>query len=185
MNNDCSLFRVNINDIRDDGLHLEFDDLSACSGFASDLPADIGLSGPLRGNADFFCEGRHVHLSGKVEGVLLLRCHRCLEECTEKINRTFYYLLQAGEDADNAGLREISLGSDDLDIWNFSHGLIMLDEIFREQLLLQVPVKVLCSQGCRGICPGCGRNLNENECCCEAVEDRSPFAVLKGLSPGS
>lgn len=177
-------FRININDIREDGLHVVFPDLSACTEFEVDLPEGMILTGSLAAEADFFREGRHIHLSGKIECILLLRCHRCLEECIEKINRTFYYLLQSGEDDGSAGLREISLGADDLDVWNYSHGHIMLDEIFREQLLLQVPVKVLCSPECRGICPGCGRNLNEDECCCEAMDDGSPFAILKALNAG-
>jgi len=177
-------FRVNIDDIREEGLRLAFDDMAACRGFDADLPEDMSLGGPLQGEADFSREGRTIHLSGKIRGVLVLRCHRCLGECSEKIEKEFYYLLQASEDDDTADMREVSLGADDLDVWNFQHGEIRLDEIFREQLLLQVPLKVLCSSECRGLCPGCGRDLNKEECCCEKVDDAGPFAVLRGLKAG-
>ncbi len=174
-------FNINVEDIREEGLHLAFDDMAAARGFDADLPEDMDLSGPLYGQADFFRDGRNIHLSGKIRGVLLLRCHRCLGQCSQAIEKDFYYLLQAAEDDDSAELREVSLGADDLDVWNFQHGVIRLAQIFREQLLLQVPLKVLCSTECKGLCPGCGRDLNTEECCCEAVDDSSPFAVLKGL----
>ncbi len=179
-----SLFIINVQDIQEEGLHVAFDDISVCRGFDPDLPEDIRLSGPIACSADLFRQGRHVHLSGKIKGVLVLKCHRCLEDCTVKIDRDFYYMLQARADDETEGLREVSLGADDLDVCNFVNGEIRLDEIFREQLLLQVPIKALCSEGCRGICPGCGRNLNEEECCCEAGNDHSPFAILRGLKSG-
>jgi len=174
-------FNINIEDIREDGLHLTFDNMVSCKGFHADLPEDIGIGSPLYARVDFLREGRSIHLSGKIRGVLLLRCHRCLGQCSEKIDKEFYYLLLAAEDDDTNELREVSLGADDLDVWNFQHGIIRLDEIFREQLLLQIPLKTLCSTGCRGLCPGCGRDLNREECCCETVDDTSPFAVLKGF----
>ncbi len=176
-----SVFTIHIDDILQEGLHLTFDNMAECSGFDADLPDDISLDGPLYGRADFFREGRNIHLSGKIKGVLVLRCHRCLGECRQAIEQGFYYLLQAAEDDDTDQMREVSLDADDLDVWNFMHGEIMLNEIFREQLLLQVPIKVLCTEQCKGLCPGCGANLNEEKCCCEPVHDSSPFAVLSVL----
>ena len=56
-----------------------------------------------------------------------------------------------------------------------------LDDLLRQQLYLSLPVKNLCAEECRGLCPGCGANLNQADCTCGAGEDRSPFAVLRQL----
>ena len=41
-----------------------------------------------------------------------------------------------------------------------------LDEIFRDEVILDVPMKHLCKEDCKGICFGCGQNLNDGECRC-------------------
>ncbi len=43
---------------------------------------------------------------------------------------------------------------------------IDITEDIRQEILLNLPPKILCSKGCKGICPGCGVNLNENQCQC-------------------
>ena len=59
--------------------------------------------------------------------------------------------------------------------------VVDLDDLLRQQLYLSLPVKNLCAEECRGLCPGCGANLNQADCTCGAGEDRSPFAVLRQL----
>ncbi|HQP29583.1 MAG TPA: DUF177 domain-containing protein, partial [Syntrophales bacterium] len=56
-----------------------------------------------------------------------------------------------------------------------------LDPIVYEQILLQIPLKILCREDCRGLCPHCGANLNDGPCRCpeEAVDGR--FSALKKL----
>jgi uncharacterized protein len=58
-----------------------------------------------------------------------------------------------------------------------------LSNFIREEILLQTPMKPLCDDNCKGICPICGSNKNENPCDCEEKQKRenSPFAKLKVL----
>ena len=53
-------------------------------------------------------------------------------------------------------------------------------------ILVDVPLVPLCADDCKGICPQCGKNLNEGACACvaenEAVGKNNPFAALKGIS---
>ena len=58
-----------------------------------------------------------------------------------------------------------------------------LNNFVREEILVKTPMKPLCSDDCKGICPICGANKNENPCNCETEEKRknSPFAVLQQL----
>jgi uncharacterized protein len=56
---------------------------------------------------------------------------------------------------------------------------IDLREILTEQLQLQVPLRPLCSESCKGICPNCGADLNTGRCACSKILKESPFSVLK------
>jgi len=52
----------------------------------------------------------------------------------------------------------------------------------REEVLLSHPVKYLCSESCKGLCPGCGANLNVTRCDCRPEKKvDSPFDVLKKI----
>lgn len=57
---------------------------------------------------------------------------------------------------------------------------IILDKIFSDFIILNFPSKIVCSEGCKGICPICGTNLNDCECNCEAnrIGKNNPFAEL-------
>jgi uncharacterized protein len=47
--------------------------------------------------------------------------------------------------------------------------IIDLDEDIRQELILNVPLKPLCSADCKGLCPECGKNLNQGGCSCGAT----------------
>lgn len=58
----------------------------------------------------------------------------------------------------------------------------------REAVILATPSRVLCREDCKGLCPVCGKNLNEGECGCRKKESGSgdsPFAVLENLTGGA
>ena len=56
-----------------------------------------------------------------------------------------------------------------------------LEAIIREQIILMVPLKPLCREDCRGLCPNCGANLNLESCDCKTDKSDSPFAQLAKL----
>ena len=56
-----------------------------------------------------------------------------------------------------------------------------LNDYMRGQVNLSLPYKVVCAEDCRGLCSGCGRNLNEERCDCETHPQDSRFAVLKDI----
>jgi uncharacterized protein len=58
---------------------------------------------------------------------------------------------------------------------------VNLESILREQVLLTLPLKPLCSETCKGICPRCGADLNREPCQCPAEDSASPFAKLKNI----
>ncbi len=53
--------------------------------------------------------------------------------------------------------------------------------LLRDDILLELPSKFLCKESCKGLCPKCGKNLNEGECSCSTKETDPRLAVLKQL----
>jgi uncharacterized protein len=56
---------------------------------------------------------------------------------------------------------------------------IDLGEILREHLALEIPIRYLCSESCKGLCPQCGQNLNSAACSCVPIKGDPRLAVLK------
>jgi len=56
-----------------------------------------------------------------------------------------------------------------------------LDELIRQQIVMNLPIQVLCDANCRGLCSHCGSNLNQGACDCETEAVDSPFAGLATL----
>ncbi len=166
---------VLLDDIPKDGLDLYYDDVTQVL-HESGLPEG---QEPISGEAHLSRSNETVHLKGMVKGRLALLCDRCLERYFLDVSHTFSYLLMP------SGAQrlkpELSLSAEDVDTTFYEGGLMPLQTIFREQILLEIPIRGLCSDGCKGLCPGCGVNLNLSPCQCEAKEPEGPFAVLKGL----
>ncbi len=87
------------------------------------------------------------------------RCDRCLSEFDQPFQGTFEVLFHIGKD---------TWETDEDDVVHLSRETIEVDlsDRIREYLLVSVPMKRLCSEACRGICPGCGCDLNHEECQC-------------------
>jgi uncharacterized protein len=67
------------------------------------------------------------------------------------------------------GLRfpeNLRLSSEEMEVTFLEGDEIDLDEIIRENIYLSIPVQPLCSEACRGLCPFCGKDLNEGDCTC-------------------
>jgi uncharacterized protein len=76
---------------------------------------------------------------------------------------------------------EVELSAEDLEFSFYHNEEIDLEELLAEEILLAVPMRFLCKETCRGLCPQCGTNLNEKTCACSGTSDLSPFAVLKNF----
>ena len=60
-------------------------------------------------------------------------------------------------------------------------GFLDMDEPLREQIEMEFPVRFLCSEDCKGLCPKCGHNLNDGDCGCSKKEIDPRLASLGPL----
>jgi uncharacterized protein len=77
--------------------------------------------------------------------------------------------------------QDVESGENDVNKLYLEEPIIDAGELFREQILLAMPVRVLCKQSCRGLCFSCGTDLNSESCGCGDKALTSPFSVLKKM----
>jgi uncharacterized protein len=103
------------------------------------------------------------------------RCDRCLEKFTREIIAHSQIIY-----TEDHGLID---GEDEPEIIYLNPGEeeICISEDIRQFMLLNVPVKLLCSESCKGLCTNCGENLNTSECNCKEEFIDSRWENLKKL----
>lgn len=108
--------------------------------------------------------GEDFRVSGKIHGSLSLSCARCLEEFLYSIDTELdIELLPRPKDLAS----ELELGDEEMDVYYFEGDEVDLDPYVYEEVVLSIPIRALCSDACKGMCPQCGKNLNREECQCE------------------
>lgn len=105
------------------------------------------------------------HITCKCQGsvVLSIPCNRCLESVDCNINIDYLKDLDMNKTSEEK--------TAELDEENFLEGTVFDFELFiHNEILVNLPMKVLCSDDCKGICNRCGANLNMGSCKCDDAE---------------
>jgi len=89
----------------------------------------------------------NVRIKGEIEGIFELVCDRCADSFfqNKKIELDEIFELSKKELSDR---------------------LVDLDSKVRDIVVMSFPIKILCNENCKGICLGCGVNLNKEKCKC-------------------
>ncbi|HPG48183.1 MAG TPA: DUF177 domain-containing protein [Petrotogaceae bacterium] len=124
--------------------------------------------------------GDGIIAKGRVKTLLGLHCSRCLKKMEQSVDETFdsVYVSSLFEEK---GLKTEHLESLD-DTFFYDGSILDLTDRVIEAIILSVQEKPLCSQECKGLCPVCGTDLNENPqhiCCEKEIDPR--FEVLNKL----
>ena len=153
-----------------------------------DLGPEVRQRSPLRseGQAELVEEqhGKHkvvqdIRLKGKLETSLELPCARCVEPVVHEVSRSFDLLYRPlGTDA---GHEELSVTDAEAEIGYYEGEAVLLEDVLREQVLLDLPLKVVCREDCKGLCPHCGKNRNENQCACAVQLDDPRWSALSEI----
>jgi uncharacterized protein len=140
---------------------------------------DFRVAAPVSLAFDVFKDKQAFRLVGRVQTTLELKCSRCLEPFTTPVDQEFDLRYQPH--AVNTGDGEREIEEDDLTTAFYEHDQIDLGQLMQEQLYLALPMKPLCSDDCKGLCPTCGTNLNRGTCQCQPNWEDPRFAALKNL----
>jgi len=120
-----------------------------------------------------------IRLVGCLEGRVEVNCARCLEPVEIAASRSFDLLYRPLER--ERGADEVAIHEADTEIGYYSGEGMELEEALREQILLAVPIKSLCRPECKGLCPVCGGNRNQQPCQCERRAPDARWGTLGAL----
>lgn len=121
-----------------------------------------------------------VHLQGVLDGKKTTECDRCGNEVKIDLHIEFeYWITFRDEQLPEGG--EFECSDEDAQFLYLREPVIDVDEILHEQVVLAIPQQILCKEDCRGVCAGCGADLNSESCRCARDRSNSPFSVLAEL----
>lgn len=163
------MLRIDLHRLRREGRTRLDADIGPENAFWQEL--DVAPAAPLEVRLEAQQAGADVVVRGSVRGRFALACRRCLEPVTVGLEEDVGLLYREGEVEEDGEVLALPETGTELD----------LAPAVREQVLLAVPRYASCRAECLGLCPQCGRNLNEGECDCRVEETDERWAPLRRL----
>lgn len=130
---------------------------------------DVRFPEPVVYDVWAILEGIELKVRGAVETRAQVECSRCLKLHRRRLRRSFEVSYVPRDRVPRQ--EDVQLDADELDVDYYDGVALDLRPLLAEQLLLALPMKPLCRQDCRGLCPQCGIDLNEQSCDCEPPVD--------------
>ena len=138
---------------------------------------DYTFAAPAAVRVEYYRAGQELFLHGHITGGVVGQCARCVEAYDFVLEKDFSIVLVPKRELD----AEAELEEEDLDLSFYQGEEVDLSPLVREQLILALPTRPLCQEGCRGLCPQCGANLNLQTCACTPAAGDPRLAVLRNL----
>ncbi len=109
--------------------------------------------------------GDQVDVDGNVKTLIELTCYRCSEGFSHPVQKSFDLKYQPDPVGHTEG-EEFELSYTDLEVGFYREDQLDLRSVISEQIILEIPMKPLCKNDCKGLCDKCGANLNRDPCEC-------------------
>jgi len=140
------------------------------------------LMAPVRGKMIASSTGRVLLLEGAIDTEVEQVCYRCGTLYNQPVHAEFqedFVVRPAQSHGQGPRIEEEEAPESRL----FIDGTLdlNLDELLRQSILVALPLKPLCADDCRGLCPHCGHKLSEGPCACQPEETNPHMAVLQQL----
>ena len=172
-------FIVYLNKLPPEGLELLFEIKDPVR---AGIPICVPVAGPIRAQFDVQRLGNEIHVAGAVRTAVRLECSRCLAP--------FVLPIETDVDASFAPPSSVApddehqheLSQDELEVEPLVQGGADLRGVIAEQIHLALPLKPLCSEDCRGICPHCGKEMAAGPCGCAPSGGDPRWEALKKIT---
>ena len=177
------LRHIALNEIEPQGLSLTVSDEEVWKGPIEEYHLSCRIVEPVVAEVFLLPQEDGCLLRGTIRGVVAMPCNRCMEETLVVLNQSFdefeEYPRPDETEPEGDGHAEIL----ERTVIEMEGGAPFLDlnALLWEEFSLALPVKPLCRPDCRGLCPKCGKNLNEGACGCSSDEGDPRLAALRQL----
>lgn len=140
----------------------------------------IKILEPIKYKGEVFSLDSDKSINISIDYVYGEDCNRCLKSTANNINTILFGRLVEGKkdfedigNEDNINNHNGKEDNGDEDILYYENNQLNLKDYIIEQIILSLPMKIICKNDCKGLCPKCGRNLNNSQCDC-VYEDIDP-----------
>jgi uncharacterized protein len=172
------MLKVEMRFLEEKGLVLEEKGLARALGV--ELAPELCVE-PLEIHCEISKSGDLISAKGWVKGKMRLVCDRCLKEF-EKPYKSFFEARFQPRDPEKAETEE-EITEGEVEIVYFDGDVLDIADQVRQAVLLSIPMRVLCWEDCRGLCGGCGADLNVEACRCSEPPHDSRWSALKNWKP--
>jgi DUF177 domain-containing protein len=140
--------------------------------------AEFQQQSPLKVDAVAELLGSEIRIRGHLGTRLNAVCDRCLTAVEFPLEHDFDLFYRPM--ADIAHEEEVEIPEDESEVGFYTGEGIGLEDLVIEQVILALPMKIVCRPACQGLCPVCGVDRNKGKCRCPEQKRESPFASLRG-----
>ena len=133
----------------------------------------VSFAEPVFVSLDITNTGMSLQAKGAITAELLLNCCRCLEIYRHHLEMTFEEQYRHISEVENSDC------DDDQNYQVYEGDCIDFTDAVRENVIIGIPMKPVCSSDCRGICAICGTNKNIKDCGCKNADLDPRLAALK------
>ena len=166
---------IDVTNLPAHGREFFFEDNAFWQRIWAEFDQDLQISGPFAAKVVISAQSDGLLIRGILQGIILATCHRCAEQARLRLQQDFD-TFEAFEDIGALDGEEVFLRCTDTG-WSLNIGALL-----REEILLALPEKILCVETCLGLCPQCGKNMNQESCQCRDLINQHPLAkALQGI----
>ncbi len=175
--------KIVVDHIKDAPVSLHIDEPVATFPLLADMQDDRSccISGNIQGDMTVTREYDAIRVTGRVTAPLALSCSRCLADFTSFVDTNFTIFFRKAAAATSPVEDEVELGEMDLLSSTYSGDEIDVTHEIEEQIAMEIPLKPLCNDDCRGLCHECGIDLNTSGCSCSKDPVSLTFSALKNF----
>ncbi len=177
------MLKFTVDHIKDTPVILHFDEPAAMFPLIADMQerSEIAVNGNIAGDISLRREFDRFRVGVRVFADVVLCCSRCLSEYPSVVDTNFTVFYQNNDQTAHAAHDELELNELDVQTSGFSGDEIDLTHEIEEQFVMELPLKPLCNESCKGLCHECGVDLNTNTCSCETNSVSFAFSALKNF----
>mgnify|MGYP000008498874 CR=1 FL=1 len=124
--------------------------------------SDYVFGEPIRFSGTMVNVGGLLKLKGRLDAKYTVKCYRCLKDVNREMG------IDIKEDILNP-----QTNTDD-ESYTYEDNYVDIDRVLKDNIILNLPMKQLCSESCKGLCEICGNDLNIKECNCKKEQNINP-----------
>jgi uncharacterized protein len=178
--------RIRLEHLKAGKLSLEFEEPAETFPVLTELVASgvCEFLAPLKAALRAQQIGGIVAIDGNISTTVRMDCARCLQSYEMPIASSFaltYSQKEPAPELSGSNQEEVELTAEDMGMSYYQGEEINLKNEIQEQVVLAIPLRALCRQDCKGLCPKCGADLKSGECGCDRSPPAGNFAALKNL----